>query len=392
MYLPLVQVFKRKSQVIQYYPLAGGIGYGRARISLVFRSVDIELPAQLRGWDYGTAEIKGPIRTKGGLPSDLQDCRIKLRTNLSKVKMYPKDGSWHINRRKGGDSAFLAARKRYASALVIEFRKSSIGSDKTPGFAVLWWSEVVDEEDEEKTMTVWKGGKEQLHRAQSCWNYQGLEDNEQPLGEITLSLRFWRGLSGYHKRYAAKSKSGDLRNVMECLDTVNDEKMDEDSDSESNDDSSDSGDDTENETSASPRTSRDKKPAESAADAETRKKLQTHTNQGDSTDSDSDLESSEGGFSKVKAPISTVKQGLSKVADVAVGKQDNQDDGSRGARAQIQDYREHRRQLHRKHRGVMQWKSARTLNWMGGKVRQAKGRVGDIFEHSSKDAGIETEV
>ena len=58
------------------------------------------------------------------------------------------------------------------------------------------------------------------------------------------------------------------------------------------------------------------------------------------------------------------------------------DDGSRGPLAQVQDYKKHHKQLHRKHRGVMQWKAARTLDWMADRAKHGK----------DKDTGIETEV
>ena len=72
----------------------------------------------------------------------------------------------------------------------------------------------------------------------------------------------------------------------------------------------------------------------------------------------------------------------------------NEDDGSRGARAQVRDYKDHHKQLHRKHRGVMQWRGARTMDWMAGKAKRAKGRVGEVFEHNDdgKSGGVETEV
>lgn len=75
-----------------------------------------------------------------------------------------------------------------------------------------------------------------------------------------------------------------------------------------------------------------------------------------------------------------------------VGDQDTANNGSRGIRAQVADYKEHRKELHRKHRGIMQWKGARTLDWMGGKAKRAKSRVGELFEHGEKDQGIEAEV
>lgn len=382
-YIPLKQLFKHRSQFVDNFPLVGGIGFGRARISMVWRSVDLQLPRNLSGWDYGTLEFKGGVRVKQ-LPEDLQGHRIKLRTNLGRIKFQSKnDGTWHSKHQGSDDSSFLPVRQRYSSALVIEFRTSSIGLDKTPAFAVLWLHRLTDEEEQTETLRVWKGGKKNLKRAESCCDYDGLEEDDQKLGEIELTLKFWPGLSGFHKSHANRSENADVRNVMECLDTINDENMD-DLYSDLSDSDSDDGTETENE--SAPKTLHEK-----GQDEETRKKLRTHTNQ--TGDSDSDVESSESnGFSKVKQPVTTVKKLAGKVADAVTGDQDNNDDGSRGVRAQAKDYRDHRKQLHRKHRGVMQWKGVRTMDWAGGKVKRAKSRVGGVFHHSEKDQGIETEV
>ena len=43
-HLPLHEVFKERSQINGFYPLTGGIGYGRIRISMVWRSVQLQAP------------------------------------------------------------------------------------------------------------------------------------------------------------------------------------------------------------------------------------------------------------------------------------------------------------------------------------------------------------
>ncbi|KAK5952591.1 hypothetical protein OHC33_006183 [Knufia fluminis] len=400
-FLPLRKVFEERSQIMNNYPLAGGVGSGRARISLVWRSVELQLPPNLRGWDYGTLEIKGAVRPKGDFNESLEHDRIKIRTNLSRTKLHPRDGQWQSKRRGEGENPFLAVRQRYSSAMVIEFRKTSIGPDKTPAFAVLWLSDLVDDEEETKTLKVWKGGKKNLQRAEACCDYKGLEQDEQALGEIELTMKFWRGLSGYHKQHAARSKNSEVRNVMECLDTINDEGMDEFSDEADSSDADDDDYDTATESENSPRRNRKDRSDTTTSngndqdpgDAATRKKLRTHTNQSDTSSEDSDVQPAEsGGFSKVKAPVATVKDAISKATDKMTGEKDIQEDGSRGVRAQIQDYKQSHKQLHRKHRGIMQWRGVRTADWATGKAKRAGSKVGDLFHHGSKGQGVETEV
>ncbi|KAL7624989.1 hypothetical protein AAE478_004203 [Parahypoxylon ruwenzoriense] len=386
-YLPLAKLLTEKSQVMENYPLVGGIGYGRVRISLVWRSVEIKLPPNLRGWNYGTLEIRGAIRVKGDLPQSLREHRIKIRTNLGKAKMYPENGQWVPKSRREDESIFLATRKRYSSALAIEFRESMLGADKIAAFAVLWFHELVDEENETKTLKVWKGSKDGLRKARSCCDYDGMGEDDHPLGEVELELRFWRGLSGYHKNYASQANNIDLRNVMECLDTITDERLDDSDDEIESEADTASDQDTEDET--------------------RRKKLRVHTND-DSSSSSSDDEDGDGqndlgssspsrlslsDFKKVKNIFRNPADGVSEAATsmLAPG-HNNPDDGSRGVRNQLRDYKDHHKQLHRKHRGIMQWRPAREANHLGGKLSRLKGNIGDIFHHSEKDAGIETEV
>jgi len=66
--------------------------------------------------------------------------------------------------------------------------------------------------------------------------------------------------------------------------------------------------------------------------------------------------------------------------------------GKRGTIDQIKDYKEHKKQLHRQNRGMMQWKGPRTLQWMKHKVDHAEEAIVSKFKHSERDTGIETEV
>jgi len=384
-YLPLREVFKKRSQTMDRYPVVGGVGYGRARISMVFRSVELHIPKELAGWDYGTLEIKAPVRIKGDLAQELQNHRIKLRSNLARVKMYAQDGEW----KPRGDRSqeFLPVRKRYSSALIVEFRKSSIGPDSTPAFAVFWLSGIPDEEEKTVTMKVWKGGKDNIKRATTSCDYRGLEQDEQCLGEIEVTLKFWRGLSGYHKRYANKNTK--IRDTMEVLDTVNDEEQDN-GDEGTSDGHSDDSEGSDNDNSGGPPRARDGPGGASDLDNgepqstrdKIRKKLKPRTNQ-DSSDSGADDDGSSS-----KNPITKTK---SKIASLVDGHNDP-NDGSRGVLAQYRDYKDHHKQIHRKHRGVMQWKGARTMNWVADKAKRTKGRVEGVFEHKEKDSPIETEV
>lgn len=245
-HLPLGEMFQERAQLNGYYPLMGGVGHGRVRISMVWRSVQLQAPPETLGWDYGTLELK-PTITASDLPSDVQSLKLKFYTNLSSGKMYPQQGGREWKSRKER-SLYLPLHRRYATNLAIRFKHHGMLKDKTAAFAVFWLKDIPDEEDKEITLPVFKGDFERARA--NC-----LDEAGEKVGTITLKMHFWSGLSTRHQKWA--SKDPDMANVMEVLDVARDnyESMkreaevglldddDDDGDSSSDDDSDDSSDD-----------------------------------------------------------------------------------------------------------------------------------------------------
>ena len=334
-YLSLGKLLKDRSQIMDNYPLVGGIGYGRVRISMVFRSIQIQVPRQLLGWDYGTVEITGPIISKN-IATDLSCMRIKIRTTVNRGKIYPckSDTNDHQWRGKHERLVRLAVRKRYCSCLVVEFRKNQLGLDKTPAFAVLWLKDIPDEENLTVNLPVYRGGSDKLKRATSNCTTNDLGERA---GTISVPLKFYRGLGAYHHKLA--SHSPNLQDTFEVLSTANDNKevctaMAGDDDSASSD--SDSSDDEQG--------------PKHAANGILKKLTPEHKDSG-------------GGDHEGAGPIT-----------------------------QIKDYKVHSEQLHRRHRGLMQWKVARTGQYLKTKMEHGMDHVTDKFKHHERDPGIETEV
>ena len=351
-YLPLAKLFEKRSQLMDSFPIAGGIGYGRARVSMVFRSVELQAPKELLGWDYGTLEISSPI-TADSLREDLKSLRIKVRAGLMRAKMQAGHEGWAP--KHGKKSVFLAVTRRYSRPLIIEFRKSVLGADSTPAFAVFWLSGIPDEEERTVSIQVWTGGKDRLKRATSCCEYAGSEDDEKPLGSVKVTMKFWRGLSGYHKGVADKGKDQDMRDVMEALSTAEDNKEGE----------SEVGD-----------------------------------KNGDSSDSDSSDSADTGRPNGVKSTGQALANGnddghpnglVDKVKSLVDGHNDP-DDPSRNPIQQIREYKDNAHRMHRRHRGIMQWKGARTVDWMMTKAIHGKDKFKDSFKHTERGPGVETEV
>ena len=332
-YLPLGRLFRDCSQINELYPIVGGIGYGRIRVSMVFRSVRLQMPKELQGWDFGTLEITGPIISKD-VASGLRDLRLKLRTSVNRGKMYTSrtDGNdihWTGKKKR---PVRLGVRKRYCSPLVIEFRKNSMMLDKTPAFAILWLKDIPDDEERTVTLPIYHG--KLLKRAEA--NCLDAADLGETMGSIDVPLKLWHGLGGYHQKLA--SKSPNLQDVLESLATANDNE-----------------------------------------------EVRTAMSRADDTDS-SDSDSSAAAADDDDSHNATNPNNPHGEFD------GNNDDGKRGPLAQLKDYKEHRGELHRQHRGLMQWKGARTAHWMKTKVLHGKEHVRDGLKLSGRDPGIETEV
>jgi hypothetical protein len=357
-YLPLAKLFYKRSQFMDILPLVGGIGFGRLRISAVFRGIELQAPKELLGWDYGTLEIKSPVKVTGSLPDEIRKLRIKLRTSISRAKLQAADGKWTPKHNK--QQVFLAVRKRYSTPLVIEFRKSTLGPESTAAFGVFWFMDIPDEEEKKISIKVWKGGKENLKHASSCCEYRGLKDDEQPLGEIEVTMKFWRGLSGYHQAFSRKGNEQDLRDVMEVLDTANETREGHEDEIHGETDLSDSEIDDHDQD------GRPEGPRYESNHLENRY---------------DDSESREG---KPKRIIDKAK--------ALVEGHNDEDDGERGPLSELRDYMDHRKELYRHHRGIMQFKAPRTMDWLVTKARHGQGHLADIVGHSDRKPGIETEA
>lgn len=226
---------RRASCINDYFPLAGGIGYGRLRVSIVFRSIQIQPPTRSLGWNIGTLEIASDVYAADDLPKDLRNHRLKLHTTLGKVRMHTRRHDNYEHTGMAADtqshwtsvrnhSQLLPVERRYASNLCIEFRAHTgvgiLGKDKSPACAVLWLCTIPDEEWLDVTLPVWRTDSALLKRLQS--NRLPDEKCGEKVGVLKLRVRFWRGLGTGHVKVLAK-RSADVRNVVEVLESAVDQ-------------------------------------------------------------------------------------------------------------------------------------------------------------------------
>ncbi|KAI5462136.1 hypothetical protein BGZ63DRAFT_354616 [Mariannaea sp. PMI_226] len=319
-HLPLEDVFRKRSQVVGFYPLTGGIGRGRIRLSMVWRSVQLQMPQKLLGWNYGTVEV-GAVASVINCPNELRCPKIKFRTHISVGKMFatnddvagdggdPNTATWCTKR---GRNLALAVQNRHNSCLTIAFLDRGLLGEDIESFAVLWLKDLIDNEEMELEIPVWKGN---FRRAAACC----LEDCGEKLATIKLKVTFWCGLGSAHSRWASHDQS--LRDVVEIIET-------------------------------------------------TRDNLETHSQQQEAGIVTSDSES--GSNRSNGCPVAPPSIGSNSDSSSSSSSDSDPDsgheipDGSsrnrQGPIDQLRDYKRRDRRLHRQHRGLMQWKVCRTYS------------------------------
>jgi len=368
-YLPLGKIFMQRqtSQFNEFYPLTGGIGYGRVRISVVFRSVQLQAPAASLGWDFGTIEISPSITAVGGeIRHDLTSDRIKFRTNMAHAKAYSKKHHYSSSTKDDGQAIEwtprhnrpirLPVKNRYRQPLVLEFRTHSTFKDSTPAFCVLWLHAIPDNVEQDVELVVWKGN---LKRAQV--NCLPGDQMGEKVGMIRLNITFWRGIGKLHAKYIGRGASESMRNMIDVLYCAKDQGLID----------------------CMVGDSEWLKRRQEGRVPEGKEAYEVET-------SDSDSEDSEDGRDDLRVDLENSDDDESVDGGRQVERSDT--DNSGGMINDVKSYINHHHQLHRRHRGIMQHKILRTMKWMEGKVEGVASKIGGKFSHKEREPGIETEV
>jgi len=161
--LKISDILQTSSQVTRWYPLDGGIGFGRIRISILFRSVETRLPPQQLGWDVGTFEFMSDKILATGYTSN---AKLKMRTGGSSgniprtqcVKTDEGDGIfWDLEKKGGKNNVRLPVRYRYRSPIIFEFHTA--GKRSADAYAIVWLHHLEDNKEENINIPIWKTDK-----------------------------------------------------------------------------------------------------------------------------------------------------------------------------------------------------------------------------------------
>ncbi|KAM5470646.1 hypothetical protein MauCBS54593_003687 [Microsporum audouinii] len=217
--LKLSDILQASSQVTRWYPLDGGIGFGRIRISLLFRSVELKLPPKLLGYDVGCFHLTSNKIT-------LKNCtsrgKLKMRTSGAQISI-PRSAWTPDSTEEGGsyeltselkDEAVLPTKHRYRSAVIFEVQHSSGTAN-----ALMWLQNLVDNEETSVDIPIWAAKNSarlvQNFLTEESWEEAktspGLEDL-QMVGRMQFSCRF---APGFHQCHEKLVNNNDSREAFE---------------------------------------------------------------------------------------------------------------------------------------------------------------------------------
>lgn len=150
----LADILSSSSQVTAWRPLLGGIGNGRARLSVLLKPLDLFIPVSLRGWNIGTVLIDNIVAE--GVPQDyrglitirLAGARYKVHTDITE-----SNGSSTVTWQcEPPIRVPVVSRYKRALSLRLQDTNHTFGRNKSMGEGVLWLCNVID--DTEATIPV----------------------------------------------------------------------------------------------------------------------------------------------------------------------------------------------------------------------------------------------
>jgi len=421
--LKLSDILQTSSQVTRWYPLDGGIGFGRVRISVLFRSVETRLPPSQLGWDVGTFEFTSDkiLATGYHTPS-----KLKMRTGGSSGKIGRPhckktdegDGIyWNLSDDKGHDHHVrLPVKYRYRSPVVFEFHSAT--HRNADAYAVIWLHHLEDNKDENISIPIWKTDKG-MRLTQNYITEENFKDipdlKIEEVGRLQFRGRFKAGTDADHAHFVSDNDSRETHETWEACNSegvreeivtkelppavqeLHDQSLTQGRDVLSQADESDKqkwlskdGTDWSGAFGEDPATFVDRKGARSTGgETATQRRAVDPSDQEydyDSSDSSSDL------------GIQDADHGED--ADAAAPNRESVDtqQGTTGSShhsnpiKQVKSYNEDKSELHRKHRGLMQWKPMRNLKFAKDETKYAVRRTLKMGSLSGRQPDVETET
>lgn len=221
--MKLSNILQTSSQVTRWYPLNGGVGFGRARISLLFRSVETRLPPAQLGWDVGTFEFRSEKIIARNFN---QQAKIKLRTGgssgkISKRQCHESGGGdgvyWSPSKKLEHGLPRLPVKYRYRSPVIFEFYTA--GRRHPIAYSVFWLHHLEDNKQVNLNIPIWKtdNGLRLTQNYITEENFQSIPDlNVEKVGRLEFDCRFKAGADEDHERFVTDNDSRETQETWDA--------------------------------------------------------------------------------------------------------------------------------------------------------------------------------
>lgn len=349
------------SEVTRFFPLENGLGYGSARVSVLFRPVQASLPPSLLGFDYGTLVIsKVTAKLNDDRDSSsMKSCDVKFQASNSFDKLSRKnaelaeDGSVTWNEEETPSE--IAVRQRYSTALVITFKETGAVSSGTYGMAILWLRDVIDGEATVAEVAIFKSRHDYDRLRQNyvppdgsleMWDVD--REKMERIGTARIDLTLVPGIGDAHRKIMGKADQ-QQRRMWDEIDRRQDTGIQEQVGQQEQRGATDENTEVSQEDVSDETHHHDGEDENGTADGAT----------GYSLDGRSDSEYS---------------------------------DSNDGLLDKLREWKRHEKELHKQHRGTMQMKPFRTAKWLKDNTKEAGHKVADRFKMQSREPDVETEV
>ncbi|KAI2642251.1 C2 domain-containing protein [Xylaria nigripes] len=404
--LKISDILETSSQSTRWYPLDGGIGYGRIRISLLFRSVELKLPPPQLGWDIGTFEFLSDEITSTFPDTDKTKLKLKFRTGGSsavvKRDQCTLEGDvvhWDISPNDNHSGLRLPVRYRYRSPIFIEFCRS--GKRHAEYFAATWLLDLIDNQPHDFDIPIWKCDNptrlSQNYITED--NFKDIPDIKiEEVGRLRFRGRFKAGTDSDHTRFVSDNNSRETIETWEACyaEGVRREEVTNElppSMQKIYDDSLTYGRDV----LASPE-DRKKWLAKDGTDWSGAFGDHPPDNMGGRHESDEseDRYEVDSDSEHTEEPAQGIQHKGSDLgvqdATTGAGGDEVGSGHSKNPLAQYKEYKSRSRDLHRQHRGLMQWRPMRNVQFAKDEAKYAVRRLTKVGSLSGRQPDVETEM
>ncbi|CCG83916.1 protein of unknown function [Taphrina deformans PYCC 5710] len=208
--LKLSEVFKNGSQVSKNYPIIGGVGQAKLKISLLWESIDYRLPKKMLGWDIGNFRIISnrmrvvDIRGEG---RQLKNMRLKIHTAAASMTLGRRhcrgghdDFYWDTSE-SGMEHFEIPCVRRHSTAVCIEFHSSS--RLHAYAIATYWLDSLLDSDAQTLRLDIWRTDSDEKRcqiRQNKPRNQELGHEGVEKLGHFEFDAVFLRGLGTSHEK------------------------------------------------------------------------------------------------------------------------------------------------------------------------------------------------